>query len=535
MICTQEFEKQITNSHLKKHNTNTVEYKDIYGENSLTCPIYKNSLSLMRQGEANPNFNKKWDSTMKEDMSKNKKGSVPWNKGKTYQSSKKMSEAIKRREQKYLDRTLIRSSTTMSDSTKEKISVALKEYAEKNKTELRDRAKKALDTKIKNGYDLGKNMRGKKHSDETKTKLAEIRVINNKNKTKESIENITANALKANCKIISFDQQSVNLICLTCNCNFNFTKQYFTDSKLRLNCCPNCFPKIPNHRSKGEEELFQFILSIEPTAKNNIRQILDKSEIDIYLPKQKIAIEYNGLYWHSEEVLENNGKSKLSDSQKRKKALEYGLRYISVFEDEWINKKEIVQSRIKNILGKTENVIFARKCKILLVKPKIASLFCEQNHIQGKGRSNERYGLYYNDELVSLMTFSKSNLSRKITGWEINRFCSKLDTNVVGGASKLFKHFLSIHKPKQVISYSDNRWSQGQLYKNLNFTFSHETQPNYWYLIPNSLVRIHRFKLRKTNNDSKNLSEMKLRSQQGYKRIWDCGSSKWLWADKNGA
>lgn len=534
-ICSKEFEKQITNSHLRTHNLTTAEYKNVYGEDSLTCAIYKSLLAEKRSGSNNPNFNRKWDPTMKKNMSELKKGSVPWNKGKTYEATDSMLEGIRKREEKYELGKISRTSQRPSEHTKRKISESVALYASTHSDEIADRAKKAIETKIKNGYDFGKNMRGKKHSDETKLQLAKIRNITNIKKNQKSKENIIENAAKANCKVISFNQQYIKLLCLVCQHTFTFTKQYFTDSKLNIECCTICFPRIPQYRSQGEIDLFNFILELEPTAQSNVRQILGKSEIDIYLPLQRIAIEYNGLYWHSEEVLTYNGKSKISDYLKRQKIRKLGLRYIAVFEDEWVNKPEIVKSRIRNILKKTSNIIYARKCSILPVDSKAASQFCEINHIQGKGRSNTRYGLYYKNELVSLMTFSKNNLSRKIVDWEINRFCSKTNTNVVGAASKLFKHFVKEHSPTQVISYSDNRWSDGNLYKTLNFDLVKETKPNYWYTVPNTIARIHRFNLRKTSKDNTNISEMQLRTKEGFKRIWDSGSTKWLWTNENGA
>lgn len=535
MICLKEFDKQITNSHLKTHNTNTCEYKSLYGNDSLTSALYKALLAEQRTGVNNPNFNKKWSAEKKSKLSKTKKGSVPWNKGKNYTATEKMIEGINQREQKYKSKELIRPSKQHTDETKGKISYAIKLYASQNSQELSARAKKATLTKTNREYDFGKNMRGKKHSYDTKQKLAIIRNNNNKKKIQKAKEKIIQNANKANCKVISFKEQYVKLLCLRCQNNFTFTKQYFTDSKLNLECCPICFPRTPQYRSNGEIELYNFIVNLEPTAKSNVRQIINKNELDVYLPIQKIAFEYNGLYWHSEDVLINNGKSKISDYLKRKKALELGIRYISIFEDEWLNKKEIVKSRLCNILKQTSEVIYARKCQIEPVDSRTASAFCEKNHIQGKGRSNVRYGLYYNNELVSLMTFSKNNLSRKIADWEINRFCSKLNTNVVGAASKLFKYFLKTYSPSQVISYSDNRWSNGNLYKTMEFELVHETKPNYWYMTPNRVARIHRFNLRKNNKDRKDISEMQLRTDEGFKRIWDCGNTKWLWTKRNGA
>ena len=167
------------------------------------------------------------------------------------------------------------------------------------------------------------------------------------------------------------------------------------------------------------------------------------------------------------------------------------------------------------------------------VSSKEASIFCEQNHLMGKGRSNLRFGLYHNNTLVSLMTFTNNNLSRKLVEvWEINRFASLLDTNIIGGASKLFKYFLKHTSPATVVSYAENRWSTGGLYKQLGFKKISNGVPNYWYLQANIIKRLHRFALRKNKNDDQSLTEAENRRMQGYLRIWDCGSSKWTWTKK---
>jgi hypothetical protein len=130
------------------------------------------------------------------------------------------------------------------------------------------------------------------------------------------------------------------------------------------------------------------------------------------------------------------------------------------------------------------------------------------------------------------MTFSRSNISRKVVGWELNRFASKLNTIVIGAASKLFKYFVNTYAPESLISYSDNRWSTGDLYSAIGFSKVSDGVPNYWYFKPPAAQRIHRFTLRKTASDNPALTEVENRKEQGYLRVWDCGSSKWLWNQK---
>ena len=129
-----------------------------------------------------------------------------------------------------------------------------------------------------------------------------------------------------------------------------------------------------------------------------------------------------------------------------------GIRLIHIFEDEWLYKQNIVKSRLKSLLGLTDEKIYARKCKIKDVSFSDCKIFLEENHIQGNVNAKHRYGLYYNDELVSIMTFGskRKNLGSKSEdeSYELLRFCNKLNTTVVGGASRLMNYFIKTHNPK---------------------------------------------------------------------------------------
>lgn len=456
---------------------------------------------------------------------------VPHNKGKKVSDPEILanikSAAIKR-EQRFKNKEFNRG-TLCSEERKKKISEKIKQYAQLNAEEMKQRAKKAVETKIKNNYDFGRNMRGRKHSEDTLAKISAASRNNNKKKIEKSHNTILKNIELSNLKLTnSIEQNKLDLTCTMCGRFFSFTKQYFQNSKFKIEICPGCFPR-KIFKSQGEQELFDFISSIDSTAVNNFRAHYHEKEIDVYLPEKNIGFEYNGLYWHSESVLEYNNKDPKSDYEKYKHFLDKGIRLYQIFEDEWKNKKDIVKSRIKNILGATSNKIYARNCVVKTIDSKTSSEFVNKFHIMGNGRSNIRLGLYYNEQLVSVMTFTKNNLSRKSTDWEINRFVSLDNTVVIGGASKLFKRFIEIENPKSVISYADNRWSDGNLYKTMGFEKSSEGTPNYWYFLPNGDFRIHRFNLRKNKSDDSQLTEYQNRLNQGYLRIWDCGSSKWIW------
>jgi hypothetical protein len=155
---------------------------------------------------------------------------------------------------------------------------------------------------------------------------------------------------------------------------------------------------------------------------------------------------------------------------------------------------------ILNRINLTELKIYARKCQIKVIDDNnIVRNFLEENHIQGLVGSKVKLGLYFNNELVSLMTLGNLRKSlghnSKENHWELLRFCNKLNTYVIGVGSKLFNFFLKNYKVDEVISYSKNDYSTGKLYQNLNFKLSGTTTPNYYWVI--NVRRVNRFNFRK--------------------------------------
>jgi len=284
--------------------------------------------------------------------------------------------------------------------------------------------------------------------------------------------------------------------------------------------------------SNAENEIGKFIESIY-TGKiiYNNRKIIG-SEIDVYLPDLKIGFEFNGLYWHSEI-------NKKSDYHynKYKLALKNNIKLIQIFEDEWKYKQDIVKSRIRNVIGLTENRIYARKCIIKEIPFKMVDSFLMDNHLQGSVKSNINIGLFYQDELVSVMTLGKprGNISSKKvdnTGiCELYRFCNKLNTNVVGAASKMFNYFIKNYSNiNYVYSFSTNEWV-GSLYESIGMEFVSESKESYWYIKRDRRISRHNFnkqKLIKMGYDrNKSASEI-LKELKIYK-IYGSGNKKFIW------
>ena len=302
----------------------------------------------------------------------------------------------------------------------------------------------------------------------------------------------------------------------------------------------NCKVCNPNFSTSSQEtEITEFLQSnnilFEKSAKIIKNPESEKSfEIDFNILNKNIAIEFDGLYWHCNRHQLNNN----YHLQKTLLCKEKGIQLIHIFEDEWILKKEIVLSRLRSLLNLIKEKIFARKCKIKIVNFQEKNEFLEKNHIQGKDISMINIGLYYNNELVSIMTFSSGNISKgkkKEEGiWELNRFCNKINLNVIGGAGKLLSHFKKNYQWKEIYSYADKRWSTGNLYKKLNFNLEYETRPNYWYInLSKSIKRFHRFTFRKSmlikmKEYKEELTEMEIMTKKGWNWIYDCGNLKFI-------
>lgn len=319
------------------------------------------------------------------------------------------------------------------------------------------------------------------------------------------------------------------LNCDVCNNQFQFTNQYLRPCKWNTSICPFCNPREKN-TSKGEQELYDFLsANTSLNLLQNDRIKLKGKELDIYIPELNIGIEYSGLYWHSEQ----GHQVKYNIFDKHYLAFDHGVRLITIFEDEWILKRTICEQRLLHILKQVKNKIPARKCNIGEVSFKETKEFLNQHHIQGTDISSIRLGAWYKEELIAIMTFKPTNMTKGGDGedMELSRFCVKSGVVSSGLANKMFKYYLNNYPIRNIISYSDNRWNTGDLYKMLGFEYVDETVPNYWYIKPNCLERFHRsvfmkHKLVKQGFDPL-LTEQQIMDQRGYYRIWDCGSTKW--------
>lgn len=293
----------------------------------------------------------------------------------------------------------------------------------------------------------------------------------------------------------------------------------------RIPRCLKCNPKIV---SKNEIALRDYVASLGFAVIANDKDTLKDREYDILIPEKKVAIEFNGIYWHSSKY-----KDRYYHVDKFIKSRELGIRLIQVWEDEWINKSDIVKSRLQALLGISPKIA-GRRCVVKAVDLEEYRKFCEQHHLKGYAAATIRYGLYHNDTLVAVMGFGKSRYTKD--GYELIRYCSA--GIVVGGASKLFAAFKKEYLPFYIISYADRCWSDGGLYRKLGFVdvTANDRNIGYWYIKQN--VRYHRSTFTKSRlvqmGYDPNLTEQQIMEQAGYHKIYDCGNYKFEWQSESG-
>ena len=332
-------------------------------------------------------------------------------------------------------------------------------------------------------------------------------------------------------KNLNLTDDYIKLSCLYCENTFDITRQYL-DFRIRNNeeICLICNPK-KSGTSKIEQEVFDFISQY---VKSVNRYVINDIECDLFIEEHKLSIEVNGLYWHSDIY---KGKNYHLDKKHRLKDL--GINLIHIWEDDWILKKDMIKSYLLSKLNIFSEKIGARKCIVKqIVDNKTVRDFLDENHIQGFVGSSYKFGLYYKEELVSIMTFGKLRKSlgnrSDSNSLELLRFCNKKNTQVIGGASKLFKFAISNMEFDEIISYADYSRSNGEIYFGIGFDFVYISDPNYHYVVDG--VRKHRFSFRKDvlvlKGFDSDKTEKEIMESLDIPKIWDCGVMKFNYIKK---
>lgn len=306
------------------------------------------------------------------------------------------------------------------------------------------------------------------------------------------------------------------------------SKKIFSNrKKIKTELCPICKPIDPN--VSGKEILLFKLISELYNGKIIQNFKVERQEIDIYIPELNLGFEFNGLYWHSELYKSNNyhqNKTFLCEKN--------GIRLVHIYEDDFDNKLDIIKSLIRNMLGDSTKIP-ARKTEVKFIDTKEIKKFLEKNHLQGYAPSSINLGLFYESNLVSVMSFSKLRgifkNKKQDKKYELVRFCNILDTSVIGGASKLFNHFIRNYIPDSVISYCDISWATGRVYENMGMKLIGITKPSYYYIINHireNRIKYQKHKLIKNGFDVKK-TESQIMLERGYCRIFNSGNKKFIY------
>ncbi len=283
--------------------------------------------------------------------------------------------------------------------------------------------------------------------------------------------------------------------------------------------CPQC-----SHSTSGpENELCSIYSSLGPIK---TRQIIAPYELDIYFEQQKIGIEYCGLFWHSSY---HEYHTPTRHYNKMKMCNDKGIRLITIFEDEWLNHKQLCLSRINAALGIDQIRLFARKCSLQSIDSELAKVFLDTHHLQGSSKREVAFGLFHDGQLVSVMSAgkpSRAHIYKDKKVLELKRFASLPNHIIVGGASRLFKkviEYAKINHYEQIHSYCDMRWGTGNVYQKLSFILKNTSKytPHYTDFVQRWRNQSFAAKDGKT--------EKQLAEEAGVFKIYDCGHQTWIY------
>jgi len=304
---------------------------------------------------------------------------------------------------------------------------------------------------------------------------------------------------------------SVNVHCATCAWTSKITLALAMGDR-----CPSCDAS----GSKAQSELLSWIESLGYVAKSNVVGIVGgRQQIDIFVPEKMLGIEYNGLYWHSEQA----GRDSFYHARKTARCTALGIRLMHVFEDDWRDRRPIVESLIRHRLGLTPRKVSARECELRALSAKERRAFFEANHLDGDVAANECLGLVLSGEVVMALSLRKPFHRAHSDRLEVARSCPALDTVVRGGLSRLIKAALTRAKEQSragLITYVDGRIGDGAGYIKAGLRKTGETPPRFWWTDFDR--RFNRFKFKA--NAAEGLSEREVAAQAGVVKVWGCSN-----------
>ncbi|MFA6573597.1 MAG: GNAT family N-acetyltransferase [Patescibacteria group bacterium] len=278
---------------------------------------------------------------------------------------------------------------------------------------------------------------------------------------------------------------------------------------------PVCYICHPTE-SKGQLEVYDFVKSLAADAILSDRNVISPKELDVYVPSAKFAIEYDGLYWHSETFV-----GKTHASEKVKACDVAGVRIMRVFEDEWRDKRKIVESMIKHRLGVNDVKVYARKCDVVELKPAARREFFESAHLEGDANSTVAFGLKYDGKLVAAISLRRPFHNRHAARLEIGRFALAPNYSVPGALSRLVnkcREFAIKNGKESLLTYVDRRVGTADGYIAAGFNVLNETGERFWWT--DFTNRINRFAIRADKPNG--ITQQQRADEAGVVPLWGC-------------
>ena len=292
--------------------------------------------------------------------------------------------------------------------------------------------------------------------------------------------------------------------------------------------CPQC--NANNYVSKAEKEIVDYLVDKGIHVDPSNRKILRGAELDLYIPSHNMAIEYNGLFYHTER----SGKDRNYHYNKWFQCKQLGIQLIQVWENDWNKDKELVKKMLLHKLRiSNDRKVFARKTNVSMVNTAVAKEFLEANHIQGFASGSAYIALIeknVNDsdpvKIVALMTLKKEQEKLNIVRYATS-------CNVVGGFSKILRYVENNFEYDLLYTFSDHCISDGSLYANNGFIADKELPPDYKYHVNGDLKHKFGYRLKRFREDpsllwEEGLTERQLAELNGIERIWDAGKTRWI-------
>lgn len=432
-----------------------------------------------------------------------KEGNISsWSKGLTKETDERLSDISNKLKQQYKEGTKKQWHSGLSEKIDERIKL-------KN-----DNLRKRYKSRELVTWNKGKT----KETDDRISKVWEnrnpIKEYQNIRWTHEEIEKQLENNINISLEeIVNYRNEKTPALNVRCRgCNWIATVSLLF---ARNDICPICQPCSAG--SAGQHEISDFITSLGYTIGRNVRGIIGRQELDIYVPAKLFAIEFNGLYYHNEAA----GKDQHYHQLKTDRCAKVGIRLFHIFEDEWLNKREIISSMLRNALGCTLNKIHARKCKLVQLDNATKQKFFEENHLEGDTQSVVTFGLNYNNNIVAALSIRRPFHKTLSDNLEVGRYCTLINTCVVGGLSKLTvaaKTYAKQRGINKVLSYVDTRFSTGNGWKQSGWMFSRKTKERFWWT--NSHKRFNRFKFKASSQ--RKMTELEVAAEANVVKIWGC-------------